>query len=92
MKLKKKENQGVDSLVLLRSGNKITMRGDAETTCEAETEGMIPKTAPPGDPSHKQPPKPDTIVDSNKIFSFTESEEVCSCPSQSRSQSEGLES
>jgi hypothetical protein len=25
-----------------------------------------PETAPPGDPSHKQPPNPDTIVDANK--------------------------
>jgi hypothetical protein len=25
-----------------------------------------PETAPPGDPSHKQPPKPDTIADANK--------------------------
>jgi hypothetical protein len=25
-----------------------------------------PETIPPGDPSHKQPPKPDTIVDANK--------------------------
>jgi hypothetical protein len=27
-----------------------------------------PETATPGDPSHKQPPKPDTIADANKIL------------------------
>jgi hypothetical protein len=27
-----------------------------------------PETAPPGDPSHKQPPKPDTIADANIIL------------------------
>jgi hypothetical protein len=38
MKLKKKENQSVDILVLLRRGNKIPMEG--VTKCNAETEGM----------------------------------------------------
>jgi hypothetical protein len=27
---------------------------------------MCLETAPPGDPSHKQPPNPDTIADANK--------------------------
>ena len=39
MKLKKKEDQSVDTLVLLRRGNKIPMGGDTETKCGAETEG-----------------------------------------------------
>jgi hypothetical protein len=39
MKLKKKEDQSVDTSVLLRRGNKIPMGGDIETKCEAETEG-----------------------------------------------------
>ena len=39
MKLKKKEDQSVDTLLLLRRGNKIPMGGDIETKCEAETEG-----------------------------------------------------
>jgi hypothetical protein len=38
MKLKKKEDQSVDTSVLLRRGNKIHMRGDRETNCGAETE------------------------------------------------------
>jgi hypothetical protein len=39
MKLKKKEDQSVDTSVLLRRGNKIPMGGDTETKCGAETEG-----------------------------------------------------
>jgi hypothetical protein len=39
MKLKKKEDQGVDTLVPLRRGIKITMGGNSEKKCEAETEG-----------------------------------------------------
>jgi hypothetical protein len=40
MKLKKKEDQSVDTSVLLRRGNKIRMEGITDTKCEAETEGM----------------------------------------------------
>jgi hypothetical protein len=40
MKLKWKEDQSVDSLILLRRGNKIPMEGVTETKCGAETEGM----------------------------------------------------
>ena len=39
MKLKKKEDQSVDTSILLRRGNKIPMRGDTETKCGAETKG-----------------------------------------------------
>jgi hypothetical protein len=38
MKLKNKEDQSVDTLVLHRRGNKLPMRGDRETKCGAETE------------------------------------------------------
>jgi hypothetical protein len=38
MKLKKKEGQSVDTLILLRSGNKIPMEGVTETKFVAETE------------------------------------------------------
>jgi hypothetical protein len=38
MKLKKKEDQSVDTSVLLRCRNKIAMGGDTETKCGAETE------------------------------------------------------
>jgi hypothetical protein len=40
MKLKK-EDQSVDSSVLLRRGNKTPMEGVTETKFGAETEGMI---------------------------------------------------
>ena len=64
MKLKKKEHLSVDTSVLLRRGNKIPIGGDREAKCGAETEGKaISETAPPGDPSHKKLPNPDTIVD-----------------------------
>jgi hypothetical protein len=39
MKLKKKENHSVDTLVLLSKEIKIPMVGDTETKCGAETEG-----------------------------------------------------
>jgi hypothetical protein len=39
MKVKKKEDQSVDVLVLLRRGNKILTGGYMETKCGAETEG-----------------------------------------------------
>jgi hypothetical protein len=60
----------VDTLILLRRGNKIPMKGVTETKFGAETEGRKDhsETAPLGDPSHKQPPNPDTIADANKIW------------------------
>jgi hypothetical protein len=39
MKLKKKEDQSVDTSILLRRGNKIPMEGVTETKFRAETEG-----------------------------------------------------
>jgi hypothetical protein len=39
MKLKKKEDQSVGVLVLLRRGNKILMGANMETKCGSETEG-----------------------------------------------------
>jgi hypothetical protein len=39
VKLKKKEDQRVDTSVLLRRGIKIPMEGDKETNRGAETEG-----------------------------------------------------
>ena len=40
MKLKKKEDQSVDTLILFRMGKKIRMGGVTETKFGAETEGM----------------------------------------------------
>jgi hypothetical protein len=39
MKLEKKEDQSVDSLLLFRIGSKIPMEGITETKFRAETEG-----------------------------------------------------
>jgi hypothetical protein len=69
MKLKKKEDQNVDSLFLLRMGNKLPIEEVTETKFRAETERWtIPGTAPPWDPSHIQPPNPDTIAYASKIL------------------------
>jgi hypothetical protein len=46
MKLKKKEDQSVDTLVLLRKGNTISMGRNTETKCGAETEGMTIQSLP----------------------------------------------
>jgi hypothetical protein len=41
MNLKKKEDQSVDTLFLLRRGNKIPIQEITEIKCEAETAGII---------------------------------------------------
>jgi hypothetical protein len=41
MKLKKKEDQSVDTSLLLRMENKIPMEGVTETKFGAETEGRV---------------------------------------------------
>ena len=46
MKLKKKEDQSVDTSVLLMKGNKITVGEDTETKCGAETEGKAIQRLP----------------------------------------------
>jgi hypothetical protein len=46
MKLNKKEDQIVDTSILLRRGNKIPMGGDIETIYGAETEGMAIQRLP----------------------------------------------
>jgi hypothetical protein len=46
MKLKKKENQSVDALVLPRRGNKILMRANMETKSGAESEGKVIQRLP----------------------------------------------
>jgi hypothetical protein len=67
MKFKKKEDQNLNTSILLRSWNKIPMEGVTETKCEAETEAMTILILPHlWVPSHIQLPNPDTIVDANK--------------------------
>ena len=46
MKLKNKEDQSVDTLILLRRGNKIPMEGVTETKFGAETEGTTIQRLP----------------------------------------------
>ena len=46
MKLKKKEDQSMDTLILLRRGNKIPLEGVTETKFGAETEGMTIQRLP----------------------------------------------
>jgi hypothetical protein len=46
MKLKKKEDQSVDSSILLRRGNKIPTEGVTETKFRAENEGMTIQKLP----------------------------------------------
>jgi hypothetical protein len=46
MKLKKKEDQNVDTSFLLRMGNKIPMEGVTETKFGAETEGRTIQRLP----------------------------------------------
>jgi hypothetical protein len=46
MKLKEKEDQSVDTLILLRRGNKIPMEGVTETKFRVETEGMTIQKLP----------------------------------------------
>jgi hypothetical protein len=46
MKLKKKEDQSVDTSILLRRGNKIPMERATEAKFEAETEGRTIQKLP----------------------------------------------
>jgi hypothetical protein len=46
MKTKKKEDQSVDTSVLLRRGNKILRGGNIETKCGAETVGKAIQRLP----------------------------------------------
>ena len=67
MKLKKNEDQSVDTSPFFRIGNKTPMEGVTETKFGAETEGPS-RDFPLGDPSHNQPPNPDTMVDAKKCM------------------------
>ena len=55
----------MDILVLLRRGNKISMGGDTEINCGAETEGKTIQRLFPLYISHIQSPNTDTMVDAN---------------------------
>jgi hypothetical protein len=65
MKLKKKEDQSVDTSFLLRMGSKIPMEGVTETKFGAEIEGRTIQRLP-----HQgiHPINPDTIAYASKIL------------------------
>jgi hypothetical protein len=46
MKLKKEEDQSVDTSALLRRGNEISMGGVIDTKCRVETEGKAIQRLP----------------------------------------------
>ena len=56
-------DQSVDTMPLLKIGNKTPMEGVTETKFGAEMKGAIPR-----DPSHNQPPNADTITHTSKIL------------------------
>ena len=69
MKLKKNEDQSVDTLSLLSIGNKTPMERsyrDNVWSCDERMDHL--ETAISGDPSHNQLPKADTIAHTSKIF------------------------
>ena len=69
MKLKKKEDQSVDTLSLLRMGNKVPNgRSYREKVWSWDERMDHPETATPRDPSHSQPPNTDTIAYTSKIL------------------------
>ena len=68
-KIKKKQDQSVDTSFLLRIGNKTPMEGVTETKFGAKTKGWIIQRLPHTmGPSHNQPPNADTIAYASKIL------------------------
>ena len=68
MKLKKKEDQSVDSLFLLRMGNNIPMEGVTEAKFIADTEGSTIQRLPHLGIHPINSHQTDTIADSNKTL------------------------
>jgi hypothetical protein len=66
MKLKKNKDQSVDTLPLLRNGNKTPMEGGKVWSCDERMDHL--ETAISGDPSHNQLPNTDTIAYTSKIL------------------------
>jgi hypothetical protein len=68
MKLKKKENQSVDTSNFLRKWNKIPIEGVTETKYRAETEGMTIQRLPYLGIYPINNHKNQTLADANKIL------------------------
>jgi hypothetical protein len=69
MTLKKKEDQSVDTSVLLRRGNKLLRKRKYgnQVRSRYRRKGQ-PETAPPADPSYIQLSNPDIIANSGKCL------------------------
>ena len=68
MKLKKNEDQSVDTLPLLRIGNNHPWKELQKQSLELRQKMDHLETAIPGDPSHNQPPNADTVAYTSKIL------------------------
>ena len=68
MKLKKNEDLSVDTLPLLRIGNKTPMEGVTVKVWSCDKRMDHLETALLGDPSHNQPPNAETIAYTSKIL------------------------
>ena len=66
MKLKKNEDQSVDTVPLLRIGNKTPMEGDKVWSCDKRMDHL--ETAISRDSPHNQLPNTDTIAYTSKIL------------------------
>jgi hypothetical protein len=67
MKIKKNQDQSVDTLPLLRIGNKTPMEGVTDKVWSRDEMMDHLETAIPRDPSHNQPPNANTIAYTSKI-------------------------
>jgi hypothetical protein len=69
MKLKKKEDQSVDTLFLLRMGNKkFPWKELQRQSLELRWKDGLSRDCPTRDPSHIQPPNPNTIAYARKLL------------------------
>jgi hypothetical protein len=69
MKVNKKEDQSVDTLILLRRRTTGTYRSKyVDKVLSRDRRKGHPETVPPRDSSHNQLTNPDTIVDAKKCL------------------------
>jgi hypothetical protein len=68
MKIKKKEDQIMDTSFLFRIGDNTHRRSYTDKVWSQDERMDYPKTAPSGDPSHNQSPNSDTIAHASKIL------------------------
>jgi hypothetical protein len=68
MKLKKKEDQRVDTLLFLKMGNKYLWKESQRQSLKLRLKEGPSRDCPTPDPSHIQSPNPDTIAYASKIL------------------------